>query len=52
MIHFTARKLAAKTQNLSLFILPVIGTAITVLVGLIGGEGLAHDQWRHKRNMK
>jgi hypothetical protein len=30
----------------------VIGAAITILVGLVSGKGIAPNEWRHKRDMQ
>ena len=51
-VHFTAGQLAIEAQNLSLFILVIIGAAITILVGLVRSKGIAANEWHDERNMQ
>ena len=51
-VHFAAGQLAIEAQDLSLLILMVVGAAITVLVGLIGGKGTAPNEWHHDSDMQ
>ena len=51
-VHFTAGQFAIEAQNLSLFILVIIGAAITILVSLVSGKGIAANEWHDNSNMQ
>ena len=51
-VHFTAGQLAHQAQHLPLFILNVVGSAITILVGLVCGKGIAANEWHDERDMQ
>ncbi|MDO8352476.1 MAG: hypothetical protein Q7T14_03370 [Aestuariivirga sp.] len=51
-VHFAAGQLTEQAQHLPLFILNVIGAAVTVLVGLVGGKGIAPNEWHDERDMQ
>jgi hypothetical protein len=51
-VHFTTGEFAQQAQNLPLLILPVVGAAITILVGLISGKGIASNEWHYHSNMQ